>query len=266
LQSKDGKVLLKARNVLGCYLAQDLPYIRFCIDVFERALRILFVVKGKFSKEEDEIIRAEVEKNGECDGTWHTLAKILHRVHPFNLKAHYIEQLKGDNYISGAFTLEEDTFILEHLFKGKGDVTVEEINSIKLSSLKPVAEQLHRFFVNVEKHWQSFLKPTLLSHHYGVLHFNWKETFANYIVDKKVDSMQAIDWKDAVRHFPGQTIISLRMFLRNQTYDRMVKDKNLALYEAMRLALDSLKQRQDSEKAKAYREKIVQLYEDIKVS
>jgi len=236
------------------------------VDVFDRIFKIRFVTKGKFSKEEDEIIRAEVEKNGANDETWQNLAEVLKRTKSSSVKTHYFNQVIGDNFYAGRWSLAEDEAILEHLFKGKGNVTVEDILPIKRRNLQPVAKKLHRLIDNVTGRWLRLLKPILLSFHYGILHLNWKESFANYIIDKEVVSKQDIDWKEAVHHFPGQTLDSLKLFLQNSTYERMVKDRNLSLFEAMKLGFSALKSRNDSEISRNYREKIVQLYDAIRKS
>ncbi len=212
------------------------------------------------------MIKTEIERNGINEETWHKLAKLLGRGCPPSIKSHYYEKLNGDNYYSGLWNLSEDALILEHLFKGKKDASVEDILAIRRNHLKAVAEDLHRLIDNVTGRWSRTLKPILLSSHHGILHLNWKESFAKYVIEKKIDSMQDMDWKDAVKHFPCQTTDSLKLFIQGCTYNKMAQDKSLSLFEAMELCLHNIKMNSDTQKKRDYREKVVQLYNEIRNS
>jgi hypothetical protein len=261
---QDRKISLRKRNVVGCYLAQELPYIRFSTDVLGRAKLILYKSNGKFSKDEDEVILAEVKKNGTGIETWQKLAKILKRNSPRTMRRRYESKLKEVSYISGAYTIEEDKLILEQLFQGKKEVGIADIKASQQKSLLPAVSKLYRPISNINMHWLHKLKPVLLSYHLGVLHFDWKESFANYIVDKKPMTMQEVDWKDAVEHFPGQSSASLKTCLNGWTTHRMTTNKDLPLFEALRLHLPQIKETKDQETTKTYREEIVRIYKEIR--
>jgi hypothetical protein len=245
-------------------LAQELPYVRFSTDVLGRAKLILYKSNGKFSKDEDEVILAEVKKNGTGIESWKNLAKILKRNAPCNIKAHYELKLMEASYFSGAYTIEEDKVILEQLFKGRKKIGIKDINAIQRKSLLPAVSKLYRPINNLNSHWYVKLKPILLSYHLGVLHFDWKESFANYIVDKKPMTMQEVDWKDAVEHFPGQSSVSLRICLNDWTIKKMTANKDLPLFEAVKLHLPQIKEPKDLETTKTYREEIVRIYKEIR--
>ncbi len=261
---QDRKISLRKRNVVGCYLAQGLPYIRFSTDVLGRAKLVLYKSNGKFSKEEDKVILAEVKKNGTGNETWQNLAKILKRNSPKNIRRRYESKLKGVSYFSGAFTIEEDKIILEQLFKGKKEIGIKDIEACQRKSLLPAVNKLNRPACNTISHWLFKLKPVLLSFHLGVLHFDWKQSFANYIVVKKPISMQEVDWKDAIEKFPGQSSVSLRVCLKGWTTKKMTANKDLPLFEAVRLHLPQIKETKDLESTKTYREEIVRIYKEIR--
>ncbi len=250
--------------MVGCYLAQELPYIRFSTDVLGKAKLILYKSNGKYSKEEDEVILAEVKKNGTGIESWKNLAKILNRNSPKNIRRRYESKLMEVSYFSGAFTIEEDRIILEHLFQGKKEIGIKDIQASQQKSLLAAVSKLNRPINNLNSHWYVKLKPILLSYHLGVLHFDWKESFANYIVDKKPMTMQEVDWKDAVEHFPGQSSVSLRICLNDWTIKKMTANKDLPLFEAVKLYLPRIQARKDSESTKTYREEIVRIYKEIR--
>ncbi len=85
--------LRRRRNVLGCYLAQDLPFARHCADVFRQCTIVLQAhKKGKFTKKEDEMIIAEVATHGANNQTWSRLASKMNRLPKdkvsYNIKIH----------------------------------------------------------------------------------------------------------------------------------------------------------------------------------
>ena len=260
-----GKIALRKRNVVGCYLAQDLPFIRYSTDVLGRARRILYFKRGTFSSKEDKIILAKVEKSGDSIETWQKLALMLKRIDQQAIRRHFETKLKGDEYFTGCWTLEEDKFILEQLFKGKKEINIEGIRASQRRNLLPAVGKLNRPICYINYHWLYKLKPILLTHYLGIDSFAWEERFANFIIEKKLDSKQKVDWKDAIEQFPEQTATSLRNSLSDWTSKKMKEDKNLPLYKAVQLHLPCLKKRKDEESSKDHRENIIRLFNEIRM-
>jgi hypothetical protein len=104
--------LLK-RNVLGCYLGQNLPNIRHGADVFQKAVAILYPWnEGKYSKEENELILKEVEEHGANQETFRKLSELMGRRRANNIRYHY--RLLKDS--SGTRFGKWDLFEFEHFF------------------------------------------------------------------------------------------------------------------------------------------------------
>jgi hypothetical protein len=134
-KSKSSLNVMK-RNVIGCWLAQNLFYIRHGGDVGERAVTILYPWnKGNFSKDEDEFILKEVEANGENCKTFRKLVEVLERPAQ-NISRHYYEQIKYEGLKVGSWNLADYEQFLEFVFRAEPTSNksgIDYINSIPLS-------------------------------------------------------------------------------------------------------------------------------------
>ena len=94
------KPAIAKRDLLGCFLAQDLPHVRTGSSVFEHLKKLVPDFEtGRFTKEEDALIIQEVEKNGDNLQTWKNLAKVLKRGFHFKIKARFNLHLKNPDII-----------------------------------------------------------------------------------------------------------------------------------------------------------------------
>ncbi len=228
--------MLRRRNVLGCYLAQDLPFVRHCADVFRQGIIVLQPhKKGKFTKKEDEIIIAEVAAHGANTKTWYRLAEKLNRLPKekvsYNIKIHYAKLMERQNWIKGSWTTKDYETFLQFVFKTsntKGERGPEYIKTLSLTVIREAAGMIERDPHNVVTNWKEVIQPALLSYHYGYSQSECRRKFYEYLVDKKINYVQEIDWNEAVRLFPSHNPESLGKFLvKYRTYPvwQTIQDK-----------------------------------------
>jgi len=250
------------RNVIGCWLAQNLYYIRHGGDVAKRAVTVLYPwKKGKFSKDEDEIILKEVEASGENCKTFQKLAEVLKRPAK-NISDRYYEQIKREGLKAGSWNLADYEQFLEFVFRAERTSNksgIDYINSIPLSVIGDAAKELGWKPRSMYQKWL-YTKSTLLSYVRGSLDTDVKPQFYDYLIKNKIVFMQEIDWEDVKKVFSNHSSYSLHWFIsdifRNKLY------KGMPIY----LALEDYKERskyskrQQSKKQKKFKEDIIFLY------
>jgi hypothetical protein len=94
-----------------------------------------------------------------------------------------------------SWTLKDDRLTLKHLFDGKGttSMTVNDVKNVEWTTLEPsVEKQLRQTESEIKTRWSLILKPIILSHLSGNLHYNWKKCFALYLIDQRVSSAKDI--------------------------------------------------------------------------
>jgi len=263
-QLKNGEgVLLKKRNVLGCFLGQDLTHVRHCADVFQHACSLLTVFKsGKFSREEDLIILEEAKKSGACCSTWKNVTLKLNRNRVDATSRRYTALTKEQSLFRGHWTLTEEEILLESLFSGKKNAGIDEIKSVALKDFPFCSEKLNRSKKNVYMHWRNSVLPILLSYNYETLHQPWRRDFFEYLIKKKVAGVQDIDYSEASSFWPEQSSTSFVNSIK--TFSQKQANQSKPLYQIIQENLHSFKDLQETERVRNYREEIVQIYDEVK--
>jgi hypothetical protein len=230
---------------------------RHCIDVLERASYIVQPFKsGKYTEEDDKLILEELKRSGDKLSTWRELSKKLNRDPRRwdNVRDHYRYEMMQQDKTSGKFSIQEDQIIFEKLFMGK-ECSVETVRNSKIVKTEGIPEA-NRKSTSVINRWVRGIQPILMSYHLGTLQSNWKADFLTYIVEKNIRYTKEIDWSEACKLFPGQTVASLSKVLNNYK-----NPKELPLCKAIKV--HQRKKAEDySEKEKLYRETIVEIYLD----
>ncbi len=254
----------KKRNVIGCYLAQNLPNIRQGADVFQKAVAILYPwSEGKYTRDEDEIILKEVHEHGAHKETFRKLADFMGRRRAENILDR-LRRLKESKRAtrSGRWTLEDFEQFFEFVFKEKNpgnETGTDYINSIPISVIYDAAKVLDRMPRTVYLQWIGQTKPILLSYHSGTLHTEWKPQFFDYLIKNKIVSLQEINWDDAKEKFPNHCSQSLTLSLnfvrKTQNYDSM------PLYLALKDYKEKTKHSNERLSTKKHKEDIVFLYD-----
>ena len=109
-------------NIIGCYLAAGLPYVRHSADVI-RELRwtlveMLFDFKvGPFSAEEDELILEFVKNNDNTLETWGILTHKLNRLQTGAIYTRYHYLISSISHRTENWEVEEDVKMARILFK-----------------------------------------------------------------------------------------------------------------------------------------------------
>jgi hypothetical protein len=247
------------QNVIGCYLGQDLTYIRHGSDVFQRAVAILYPWnKGMFSKDEDEIILKEVEANGENYKTFWKVAEVLERPVQ-SIKDRYYVQINSKGLKSGMWNLADYEQFLEFVFQEEriGNKSgIDYINSIPLSVIDDAAKVLDWKPRLMYKKWMQHIKPLLLSYLGESLHADVKSQFYDYLIKNKIGFSQEIDWEDVEKEFPNHSSHSLQWYIYNIFQNKLYKD--MPIY----FAVEDYKEKTKHSKTQK-RKKLKKLKEDI---
>ena len=260
------RINIKKRNVLGCYLGQNLPNVRAATSIFHFACKsILTQSKGKYTKQEDDVILDFVTKFGVNKTMWKMLADELDRDPP-SLRSRYLNTLKSREHVTGKWFIEEDETCLQILFKGK-NCDPDLIESITYRELQPVAQELGRQVGPVTHHWDYRLKPVLLAYHHMCLFTNFKPPFFYYLIKQKIRVVQEIDWDKVKKRFPSQTTTVLVIELSNQIQTLDLQNPNeihLPVYSKLENNASDWNSKELSTRAKLYRERIVEIYDKIR--
>jgi hypothetical protein len=254
--------LLRKRNVLGCYLNQKLPYIRFCLTVYYRAEDIILPwSRGRFTPEEDALILEKIKDNGDELSTLKELATLLNVRRPQWVRERYqrIRFPKNNNM----WTAQENKLFLEHFFVGKKESAEKIIPSISMHHCISLEEQISRSRHHIYKHWVNVLKPVLLSFHAGELHYDWKKPFLEEIKRQKIVKSQDINWNYFQALCPNQTYHSMDLCIHHSLRGT---NSDEPIYKRLAEILPTLKNKKERLSVTRRREEIVALYDQVRFS
>ena len=250
---------LQKRNVLGCYLAQELPFPRLGLDVFFRATSIVFYNNiGPYTEEEDALILSEVQQFGANGHTWNKLKKIIRKE---NVRNRHSYLLEGKREIGRWTTGQYEMFFKGLFSSGIPDLASaqEFIESRTRKDILKVAKFVtDRTYHQVCLKWFS-IKQILLSYHKGSLHKDWSQDIFQYIVEKKIGHIKYIDWEEAKVRFPLHTATSLCNALRSVR--KLSNYAGQPLYRSVEDYLKKSKHQTQRRDVFEIRDKIVHLYD-----
>ena len=210
-RSGNKNIFLQKRNVLGCYLAQNSPYVCHGADVFNRFLLEFHYTLGNFSKEEDALILNEVEKNGANSKTWAKLKNLMKRSPSSSVKRRYELISQEKDLKTGKWDKEEFYSFFKELFSCgvQNEMSLSEfVMSRTVVDIQKAGCNIQRLPENIYRQWNRKIRPVLLAYDKGILYKEWRKPFLQYVVEKKYISLHDIDWQDATLHFPCHTAIS----------------------------------------------------------
>ena len=169
------------------------------------------IVARRFTPQEDEIIKADIENAGEGTINISLLSKCLNRTTRSVQSRIEILERVGGNTSKTHFSLLEDIMLLERL-------VIPRVGSEKLSEIilqkhqfADLNKQLGKSPIAVGLRWTLSLQPWLLQHYSGTLNLRVERMLANYISDT-FTNFSSIDWPEvaARSEFAGHTVNSLR--------------------------------------------------------
>ena len=268
LKLKGGTVLnLRKRNVLGCYLAQGLKFVRLCAHVLQRAIDILLLwTEGKFTKEEDATILCRVEEFGANPKTWNLLLTELNRRKLESIVDRHTLLTKGKEAKFGKWSKSDYEVFFKSLFKNndkKYEDPVDFVNSLSPSAIYNGGLEINRLPKHVYQIWRNTIKPALLSYHNGTLHQKWKKDFYELLIESKVEAIQEIDWDAVMKKFPAQNPTSLGSSL--VVIRRDPKISEMPVHLALQDYLQKLNHSKENETSKCRRELIVFCYDKARI-
>jgi len=258
-QSRNEK---RQKNVIGCYLGINLRRMRHASDVFYRSKMSCIRSKAEkkfFSHNDDKIIMDEVSKNGATKTTWKKLSHMLNidETSSTSIRERYVNILNLSGTKTGSWTLDEDTALLEYLFKNKKC----DIKTVKLVNYKSFVDirEVKRSQKSMSERYSYYLQPILMSYHLGTLNLNWKYNFFVDILKRNYSDVKEVIWEDMVSLYPGQSINSLSRTLVTAIKNGRQNDKNFC--DTLKEHIAKISKTDDfSEKKKAYQRKIVEVY------
>jgi len=228
LGSKQGKPIPKNIKwkliMVGVFLSKGLTKVRHAFDVLIRVMKDIksqTLVKGKYSNEEDNIIKETVQKYGNNKETWEKLQVELNRAHAYLIKERYEIYLsktvvKAPNHF---WSIEEDKILIDCLFQNPSMKNPKYISSILLKNIRDskAKEKINRSIRAITNHYCLSLRPLPLQYHQGTINTPWKYSVLEYIYENKVMSVTDIGehMTEINKHFPWLDKLSISACYRD---------------------------------------------------
>jgi len=206
--------------MVGVFLSKGLTKVRHAFDVLIRVMNDIksqTLVKGKYSNEEDNIIKETVQKYGNNKETWEKLQVELNRAHAnANLIKERYERYLSKTVVKAPnhfWSIEEDKILIDCLFQDLSMKNSKYISSISLKNIRDskANEKINRSNYAINSHYCLSLRPLLLQYHQGTINTPWKYSVLEYIYENKVMSVSDIGehMTEINKHFPWLDILSI---------------------------------------------------------
>ena len=166
-------------------------------------------VKGKFSPDEDKIIREHVDQHGKDITSLRKLAEILNRGSTESIRRRHDRLMSENDYNTSsvgpkAWKVEEEGMLIRYIFDTrlnlKGIRNRQDINlieNISENEFSECAEVLKRHTGSCYHHWTGVIVPALKTHFLGLpLNGGWKLDMMSYIVRNKIKHEKELDVDD----------------------------------------------------------------------
>ena len=129
------------------------------------------------------------------------------------------------------FSTTEDLQILKYVTKDRYPKDPEEFKKIcrVRKSWTCLKKSLNRPYISIATRWAAFIEPTILAHLYGMIKFDWKKDFFQFVVDSKALGVGDINWKVACEKWPFCT----KGTLFNSLLGSYAKGKGIPLYQIL---------------------------------
>ena len=253
--------------MIGVFLSKELTEVRHAFDVLIRVMddvKSQTLVKGRFSIEEDNIIKETVQKFGNNEETWEKIRVELNRSEARFIKWRYENYLtktivKAPNFY---WSIEEDKLLIDCLFKNSALKNPEYISSISLKNVRDskADDKINRPLTAMADHFRIKLMPLLLQYHHGTINTPWKYSVLQYIHENKVESATQLKkhMAEINKCFPWLNVNTITTcYSGHKDYD--VKKP---LHEIAEIAMKNYKDRPaHSEKALKKCEEIIEHYD-----
>lgn len=216
-------------SFVGLYLSKDFIALRHPFKVMEFFFKLKLFKNGKFDEKEKLIILQclKIHKSDKKEKakkrSVSKAAKILNR--PRSIVNDYLDNLKrGHLKMTNKrekMQLEESVAIMKYIFKDKKPENYDDFQDFLLKAdIKWTKFKSTRSPRTLRKHWNAFIKPTLLAYFLRALKTPWKEDFLRYVMSEKLVSVTEIDWNEVKRLWPYTTKEQVLLYLEGFVFRR----------------------------------------------
>ncbi len=198
---------------------------------------VLYKLPGEgshyFSEAEDELLLNLFKMHNGSEKLASEQASIELNLPPKNVRTRLYSLLKRKPVkANGLYTLEEDDAMLRYFFVTKQvPCSVDGINPTRRKmEFNELSTSIGRSVQSVYKRWRGFLKPLLLSYHYGCLHMSWKKDLYQFAIKEKAVGVQCLKIEDIQAKWPFLTVdavYSALTFVNKKSKDCQPLWKNL---------------------------------------
>ena len=214
--------------MIGVFLSKGLTKVRHAFDVLNRIMKDVKsqnFVKGRYSIEEDYVIKETVQKYGNSKETWEKLRVELNRSRACDIRQRYEEKLtknivKAPNFY---WSIEEDKLLIDCLFKNSSLKNPKYISSLSKKNVRDskADEKIDRTAEAIGDRWIQVLGPLLLQYHQGTINTPWKYSVLQYIYENKVESQTEVGrhMTEINKSFPWLNINVVKNALKNKNSD-----------------------------------------------
>ena len=237
------------------------------------------VVKGRFSKQEDEYILDYIAENGEHEITLKKLASDLNRGSWKSIRSRLILLRTDNEYDRQAdfyksWTAEDDRKLIQCVLSLK-QIKTHDIDALEEAvpqNFLECGKELKRSTKGCYMRWNQIILPSLKTYILGLpLNNDWKLDLMNYILEHKIKQMKDLDDDFLLTEkFPGQTRESIVTFVQSislKTEDNFRKRTNEPLHELLekKLKQKSLKNPLFNEKHKTAKKQLETIHRIVDI-
>ena len=206
-------------------LMKELDFKECGVQKSKQSRNIITKVKGSFTPEEDDIIKAAMKEAGEEEVDYQSLTELLNRIRKSVIsRVDWIKRTGGFPPARKHFTLVEDMTLIEKIIIPR--LATEKLPQINLleHECMDLANQLDKTNDGVRYRWSKNLQPWLLQHYSGTLNLRVERMLANHLAETFKDVLQ-VDWSmvAASKEFAGHTKHSLKHIYSNLKTNVKVK-------------------------------------------
>jgi hypothetical protein len=243
-------------GIVGCYLAKYLEAPRHAIKVCEFVVNKTLYNTGRFSKEDDALVRELMHDENNVK----QLTVLLNR--PQDVISRRIDTLKKSRHAGANFNLAEDQIILKHALANTTICSVEDMINVQAKHWPVLEDEIGRTALSIARRWKRIIQPRLIFY-LGGQHGNdsWRQEFLKFVMESKAIGATDIDWQMAKEKWPLCTKEMMNQSLSCSTFQ---KETGLPLHERIAKNFHKINSKAKNTGWLACRDEIVEVFEDLR--